>query len=744
MNDILSRLAIFIDANTEGFQRGLARSQQSLLSLEKTIGSIQKTFAGLGVSFGAFAVAGVIGDAIKSIAELEQELSVVKAITGATGEEFQALRKNALDLGASTKYTAQEVASLQVEYGRLGFTTREILAATGATLDLATATGEDLARSADVAGSTLRGFGLDASEIQRVTDVMAESFNRSALGLDNFAEAIKYVAPDAHAAGISIEQVTALLGKLADNGIRGSQAGTSLRKIITDLAKDGRPLNERLDELAKKGITVADAFDEVGRTAQSSLIVLTNNRKEVGQLEKALDNAAGATRRVADIMNDNLIGDVTKLSSAYDGLVQTGGQLSGVLRGIVQDLTKLVTAFGSASTASDSFFAKYINWITTIPRYTIKGIAAVSDALTNTIDTADEARAYLETLREPLNEAKLAGNGRAVQLYTSIIINLTKKFGLLNDKAVEYKDKVENNPPKPPVGLIEALENQIAELTQAQKTAFDPKAIQKFNDQLAAANEELERLKSLRTFRVEVDSSSLGKVKKDLDFLADFGLGDQSGGTALKTKPLTFAPTIEPGIIASLEAQIQRVEEARRKAFDPADIQRFNTEIFNLQSGLNKLQAKVIDLGPVIAQSITTIAEGIGQAFAGTANFGDALLKAAADFAQQFGAILVAVGIGEVAFQASGANPVALIAAGAALVALGAAAKAKINSTSKGITGAASGAASTGARANQQSSAPSGLQDQQLVADVVIRGQDLWVVFSNYQKNSRQTKVTNG
>src|SRR5688572_15881904 len=275
-SSVVAKLAVFLSTNQAEFGKAMQRNSDALKSFETSLNRLNGVLGSFGVGITAIAVFGIFKDATKTISEFEHEMSTVKAITGATGKEFDRLRDSAIKLGASTKFTGKEVASLQVEYGRLGFTTAEILAAQEATLLLATATGEDLAKSADVAGSTIRGFGLDASETKRVVDVMAQAFNKSALGLENFREAMKLVAPNARVAGLSVEETTALLGTLADAGIRGSIAGTSLRKILTDIAKDGRPLNDRLRELAAKGITLSSAMDEVGRTAQTSLITLVD------------------------------------------------------------------------------------------------------------------------------------------------------------------------------------------------------------------------------------------------------------------------------------------------------------------------------------------------------------------------------------------------------------------------------------------------------------------------------------
>ena len=175
------------------------------------------------------------GLAVKTFADFEQSMAKVQAVSGATGQQFKTLNQLAKDLGASTRFTASEVSELMLNYSKLGFSAGEIEKITGATLNLALATGEDLAKSAEVAGSTLRAFGLDADQMLRVTDVMAKSFSSSALDLDRFSESMKYVAPVAASAGISIEEASAMLAVLANSGVKVSQAGTSLRRIISDL-----------------------------------------------------------------------------------------------------------------------------------------------------------------------------------------------------------------------------------------------------------------------------------------------------------------------------------------------------------------------------------------------------------------------------------------------------------------------------------------------------------------------------
>lgn len=288
--------------------------------------------------------------------DLEYRMAMVKAVARATDEEFVMLKGNARELGASTEYTATEVAGLQLAYARMGFVPEQIQKITGATLDLATATGEDLARSADVVGVTLRGFNLQADQAQRVVDVMTKSFNASSLQLGYFYDAIKYVAPIASEANVSMEETAAMLGVLADRGIRGSQAGTALRRIFTEIAKTGGDVSERLAQLSKNGLTLGGAMDEVGRYAMTALTVLVNSKDGVDGLTQSLNNAGGAAKTAADGIRDTMKIDVEVfLSAIKEKLIAIGEVLAPLGRSVIQAGTWAVTNIKNVALALVTF-----------------------------------------------------------------------------------------------------------------------------------------------------------------------------------------------------------------------------------------------------------------------------------------------------------------------------------------------------------------------------------------------------
>jgi DNA repair exonuclease SbcCD ATPase subunit len=338
--DQLRAKLIMADSATQRFNRNVGNYRSAFSGMA---GGIRQLMSAFGVVGGIFLFAQAIRGAFTTVKDFDKANADLAATMGKTRAEITALTNDQKRLGAITKFTATEVAGLQKEFAKLGFSQKEIINATEATLALAAAVDTDLANAAMVAGSTLRGFGLDASEMGRVTDVMASSFTKSALDIENFKESMKYVAPIAAATGVSMEFTTAMLGKLADAGVKGSQAGTSLRRILAEMAKTGLPTAQAFDKVAKSGISVKDAMDEVGRTAQTSLLVLSKSKDGVLELDEAFKKAGGSAQKMADEQLKSLDGQLTLLASAWDGFIlsiQSGeGALSKFFIGAVKQLT---------------------------------------------------------------------------------------------------------------------------------------------------------------------------------------------------------------------------------------------------------------------------------------------------------------------------------------------------------------------------------------------------------------------
>lgn len=296
----------------------------------------------------AAALGGVAAAAIKVGSDFESQMSRVKAISGATGEEFEQLKEQAMQLGADTSFSASQAAEGMENLAAAGFTTSEIMSAMPGLLDLAAASGEDLASSSDIAASTLRGFGLAASDAAHVADVLAANANRTNSSVADTGEAMKYIAPLARAAGLSLEETAAAIGIMANAGVNGSQAGTSLRGALSRLSKPTKDMSEAMDELgisfydsngkmkslteqvgmlrqATEGMTDEQKNNYLvtlyGQEALSGMLALINEGEgSLGELTNAYKNCDGAAQKAAETMQDNLSGALEQLGGSAQTL----------------------------------------------------------------------------------------------------------------------------------------------------------------------------------------------------------------------------------------------------------------------------------------------------------------------------------------------------------------------------------------------------------------------------------------
>ncbi|RLA16289.1 MAG: phage tail tape measure protein, partial [Gammaproteobacteria bacterium] len=343
MKKVFANLTVKIGADTKQFTNQMRKTKQRTSALSKQFSKLGAMMAG---AFGIYAVGRVVSGAIKTNIRFEKSMADVQAITKATGAQMALLEKDALKLGASTEHTASAVASLQKEYGKLGFSTKEILAATSATLDLATATGEELALSAEAAGATIRGFGKSATETRAVTDLMAASFTSSALDLNRWSESMKYAAPIAKVAGYEIEEVAAALAIMADAGIHGSMAGTAFKKIMSKMSQEGKTMAEVIGEAAEKGLGLAEAEKLVGERGKAGLLILADQIDRLEDLTTEYKNAGGSAKVMADIQRNTLSGSIAVLSSAWEGLMLGLQSSKGIMKGVVDGLTSIVSGIG--------------------------------------------------------------------------------------------------------------------------------------------------------------------------------------------------------------------------------------------------------------------------------------------------------------------------------------------------------------------------------------------------------------
>lgn len=318
-----SRISILLDLNAKGFDTQLRRAQRDLTRF----GGKMKTI-GRGMSFAVTAPLAAAGIAsVKLAVDFEKSMAKVQAISGASSKEFEQLAASARNFGATTAFTAQEVAGLQLELSKLGFKSNEILAATEGVLDLAFAFDNELADTAATAAEVLNQFALDASKTGELTDLMAAAFSNSALDLETFGEAMSKAGPVARAAGLDVKETTAILGILANNGIKGADAGTKLKIALTEIRSAGLPVRETLKAIANGTFDFESGLDLLGKRAEIINPILSSNADELAKFTGALDNSTGALGEAVDVMEDTASGALKKMQSSLQGAGESLGML---------------------------------------------------------------------------------------------------------------------------------------------------------------------------------------------------------------------------------------------------------------------------------------------------------------------------------------------------------------------------------------------------------------------------------
>ena len=302
---------------------------------------------------------------IGTFTEFEFTMAKVRAVSGATEQEFTQLTSQARELGRTTFFTASQVANLQLNLSKLGFTVQEIEQATQATINLSIATGSDLARAATVAGNAVRGFQLDASETERVVDIMAVAFTSSALDIEKWQTSMTKVAPIATMAGFSIEETTAIMAKLADTGIEASIAGTSLRNILLKMQDPTSELTRKvghtihnLDDMLKvfkdmqeEGTDLADVLTFMDVRQVAAFGTMLSGAEDIQSLVLELENAEGAGQDMADTVGDTLQGSIYRVKSALGDLSielvsKFGGSLKKSMFSVAEWIDQLIETPG--------------------------------------------------------------------------------------------------------------------------------------------------------------------------------------------------------------------------------------------------------------------------------------------------------------------------------------------------------------------------------------------------------------
>mgnify|MGYP001109875562 CR=1 FL=1 len=331
----------------------------TLTSVGQKLLPLSTSIAGLGVA------------AVKTTADFDSEMSKVSAISGATGTDLDKLRGKAREMGAKTKFSASEAAQGMQYMAMAGWKTQDMMDGLEGIMNLAAASGEDLASTSDIVTDALTAFGLSAKDSSHFSDILAATSSNANTNVSMMGETFKYAAPVLGSLGYTAEDAALAIGLMANAGIKSSQAGTSLRGAITNLAKptdtvaaamdkygisltdsSGKmlPLRELMEQLRQKlgGLSEAEQAQAAaalfGKNAMSGMLAIINGSdKDFEKLAGAIDNCDGSSEKMANTMNDNLQGQITILISQLQELAISFGEiLMPKIRDIVTHIQNFV------------------------------------------------------------------------------------------------------------------------------------------------------------------------------------------------------------------------------------------------------------------------------------------------------------------------------------------------------------------------------------------------------------------
>lgn len=374
--DALQREIVATEEELRRLQQEAATTNTALSKIDvagQKMETVGNSIAGAGKKMmGVTTVIGGVGvAAVKTAADFDSAMSQVAAVSGATGKDFDALRNKAREMGAKTKFSATEAAEAMNYMAMTGWKTEDMLDGIEGVMNLAAASGEDLATTSDIVTDALTAFGLSAKDSGHFADILAAASSNANTNVSMMGETFKYCAPIAGALGLSAEDTAEAIGLMANAGIKSSQAGTALRTIMNNLAGDvkisGKAIGDvtiattnadgSMRDLSDILADCRSAFGNltesekaqaaeslVGKNAMSGFLALMNaGQGDIDKLSSAIDNCDGSAEKMAMTMQDNLAGQLTILKSQLQELaISFGDILMPAIRSIVSKLQGFV------------------------------------------------------------------------------------------------------------------------------------------------------------------------------------------------------------------------------------------------------------------------------------------------------------------------------------------------------------------------------------------------------------------
>ena len=430
-----TRVTTYFDADATPFKQEVREIEKTLDGVSDTAkqsGGVfgkfgQDVATGIGVGFGVSTVSmvsnaiGLIKDGIATMVETgieyEATMSKVQAITNSTGAEMQQMSELAMELGAKTSKSATESAEAMTYMGMAGWNTQEILSGLPGVINLSIASGEDLARTSDIVTDNLTAFGMSAEDASYYADVLSYSASNANVTVDSLGESLKYVAPVATGAGVAMEETVAMVSLLGDAGIKGSQAGTTLRSVILNLTganekataklkelgvaiydESGkmRSMSDIIGDLSKKLVDANGNVDTttanllVGKTAISGFTALLQAGGErLGSFTDALETSNGTADRMASTMQNNVKGALEELGGAFESIgLKIYEKIDTPLKDAINGFTNFIEKVGGLEEVEPTFtvFGQTVSEST---YNALKGVEELTTGIENHIATLD-------------------------------------------------------------------------------------------------------------------------------------------------------------------------------------------------------------------------------------------------------------------------------------------------------------------------------------------------------------------
>lgn len=508
----------YLELDTSKFTKGFTSAYNDLKVFGDKTATAEQKLSGLSSAFKTaggvlsknvtLPLVGVGAASLKASTDFEAGMSEVKAISGATQKEFEDLRNKAIEMGAKTKFSASESADAFKYMAMAGWDAQSMMSGISGIMDLAAASGEDLATTSDIVTDALTAFGLQAKDSAHFADVLAQASSKSNTNVGLMGETFKYVAPVAGALGYTIEDTAVAIGLMANSGIKGSQAGTALRSTLTRLVKptdavavamerynisltdsegNMKPLSQVMGELRNRFSELTNeekaslAATLAGQEGMSGLLAIVNaSDEDFKTLTDEINNSKDAAKDMAEIMMDNTKGAIEQLKGSLESAgIIIGDRLAPYIRSLAEWITGLVEKFNSLDEETQNNIVKFGLFLA--------AIGPVMLILSKLFSVVSTGVRIFKTLKSGINLARnsftllnagitslpksLASLGKAFGLLTNpitliitIVVALIGVFVYLWNTNEEFKNKV--------IEIWETIKESISNVVQGIITFF--------------------------------------------------------------------------------------------------------------------------------------------------------------------------------------------------------------------------------------------------------------------------------